>query len=64
MAARDAALEQDWWHTAAQLSQFYAAHKGKNDPKRGPETFNPFAKAEPVKKRTATEEDLRILFGG
>ena len=29
-----------------------------------PDKFNPFAKAIPVKRRAATEEDLRILFGG
>lgn len=64
IVARDSALDQDWWHTAAMMSQFYNAHRGKNDPQKGPEKFHPFAKPTPVKARQATEEDLRILFGG
>ena len=31
MAARDARLESDWWHTAQMLSQFYNANRGHYD---------------------------------
>jgi hypothetical protein len=63
IAARSARLEHEWWRTAAQMAQFYSAHKDKNSPKLGAESFNPFAKPKPVEKRPATDEDLRILFG-
>jgi hypothetical protein len=46
------------------MSQFYNAHRGKGDSSRGPEAFHPFVTAKPPKGRPATEEDLRILFGG
>jgi len=64
IAARSAKLEQDWWRTASQMSQFYMANRDKTSPKLGPEKFHPFAKTVPVEKRPATAEDMRILFGG
>lgn len=63
MAARDARLESDWWHTAQTLSQFYNANRGQGKPPIGPEKFNPFTKATPVPKRQATQADLDELFG-
>ena len=63
IAARKAALEQDWWHTAAVLCQFYHAHKDKNSPRRTVESFNPFAEPAPVKRRDPTPADMEALFG-
>ena len=64
IAARDGRLESDWWHTAQLLAQFYNANRTKGAPALPPAKFNPFAREVPVRKRAATEEDLRMLFGG
>tara|TARA_R110000868_G_scaffold252382_2_gene509030 strand:+ start:351 stop:551 length:201 start_codon:yes stop_codon:yes gene_type:complete len=62
MAARDARLESDWWHTAQMLSQFYNANRGQGKPPIDAAKFNPFTKAKPV-SRQATQADLDELFG-
>lgn len=63
MAARDARLESDWWHTAQTLSQFYNANRGQGKPPIDAAKFNPFTKSKPVQKRQATQADLDELFG-
>lgn len=63
MAARDARLESDWWHTAQMLSQFYNANRGQGKPPIDAAKFNPFTKAKPIPKREATQADLEELFG-
>ena len=63
MAARDGRLESEWWQTAQILAQQANLNRGKGQPAVSAEKFNPFTRAEPVKPRQATDEDLRILFG-
>lgn len=63
MAARDARLESDWWHTAQQMAQFFNAHRGQGKPPMEAAKFNPFTKARPTPKREATQADLDELFG-
>jgi hypothetical protein len=63
MAARDARLESDWWHTAQHLAQFYNANRGQGKQAIEAAKFNPFAKSKPTSKREATQADLDELFG-
>jgi hypothetical protein len=62
MAARDARLESDWWHTAHQMALFANANRGQGNPAINASTLNPFTKTKPV-KRMATQRDLDELFG-
>jgi hypothetical protein len=63
MAARDARLESDWWHTAQQMAQFFNAHRGQGKPPMEAGKFNPFATTRPTPKREPTQADLEALFG-
>ena len=63
MAARDARLESDWWHTAHQMALFANANRGQGKPPIDATKFNPFTKAKPTPARQATQADLEELFG-
>ena len=62
MAARDARLESDWWHTAHQMALFANANRGQGKPAIDACKLNPFTKSKPV-ERMATQRDLDELFG-
>ena len=63
MAARDARLESDWWHTAQQMAQFANANRGQGKAAIDASKLNPFTKSNPTPKREATQADLEALFG-